>query len=61
MTKHKKNKAKEAPATEDGPADPHDVLRRPAHPPRPHVLALLIALALFVAWFVYLVYVAVFG
>jgi hypothetical protein len=61
MSKHKKLKPKDAPAAEETPADPHDVLRHPANPPRPHLVALLIALALFFAWFVYLVYVAVVG
>jgi hypothetical protein len=60
MAKPKKNKAKDAPAKEPS-GDPHDVLRQPANPPRPHMLALLVALALFLAWFVYLVYVAVVG
>lgn len=60
MAKPKKNKANDPPAKESSP-DPHDVLRQPANPPRPHLLALLIALALFFAWFVYLVYVAVVG
>jgi hypothetical protein len=60
MSKQKKHKPKDAPAEEPS-ADPHDVLRQPAHPPRPNWPALLIALLLFVAWFVYLVYVAVVG
>ena len=61
MAKHKKHKPKEAQAGETVPVDPHDVLRHPAYPPRPNLVALLIALALFFAWFVYLVYVAVVG
>lgn len=60
MSKQKKNKLKDATAAEPS-ADPHDVLRQPANPPRPNWPALLVALLLFVAWFVYLVYVAVVG
>jgi len=55
-----KSKAAE-PDPESPPPDPHAVLRHPASPPRPSVVAFLIALALFFAWFVYLVYVAVMG
>jgi hypothetical protein len=44
-----------APSTES--CDPHDVLRRPANPPRGNLIAFLIAVALFFAWFVYLVFV----
>ena len=61
MSKHKKHKQKAISGTEGPAADPHDVLRHPANPPKPNMLALLIALALFFAWFVYLVYVAVVG
>jgi hypothetical protein len=59
MAKHKKAK-KIAPDAES-PGDPHDVLRLPANPSKPNAVALLIALALFLFWFVYLVYVAVAG
>jgi hypothetical protein len=43
------------------PLDPHEVLRRPANPPRKNTVALLVALALLFGWFVYLVYVAAYG
>jgi len=59
MAKHKKPKKSEPEG--EKPVDPHDVLRHPAHPPRANVVALLIALSLFVLWFVYLIYVAVVG
>jgi hypothetical protein len=61
MSKHKKHKSKDATTSQETAVDPHDVLRHPASPPRPNLAALLIALALFFAWFVYLVYVAVAG
>jgi hypothetical protein len=61
MAKHKKQKPKEPPVDDSAPVDPHEVLRHPPDPPRPNLVALLIALALFFAWFVYLVYVAVVG
>ena len=60
MAKHKKPKKAE-PAQAEAPVDPHDVLRHPAHPPKGNPVALLVALGLFVLWFVYLVYVAVVG
>jgi hypothetical protein len=58
MSKQKKQKAK---AAEESTPDPHDVLRQPANPPRPNWPALIVALALFFAWFCYLVYVAWWG
>lgn len=58
MAKQKKHKTKDAPVAEEQSTDPHDVLRQPANPPRPNWPALIVALALFFAWFVYLVYVA---
>jgi len=58
MSKQKKPKSKSSPATEESGGDPHEVLRQPANPPRPHWPALVVALALFFAWFCYLVYVA---
>jgi hypothetical protein len=61
MSKHKKQKSKDTTTSQEAAVDPHDVLRHPASPPRPNLAALLIALALFFAWFVYLVYVAVAG
>jgi hypothetical protein len=60
MAKHKKPKKAQTTDT-DAPVDPHDVLRHPASPPKANAVALVIALSLFVLWFVYLVYVAVVG
>ena len=58
MAKQKKHKPKDASAAEEPSSDPHDVLRQPANPPRANWPALMVALALFFAWFCYLVYVA---
>jgi hypothetical protein len=63
MAKTKKP-AKEKPAPEGiGASQPmqRDELRQPANPPRPNMLAFLVALAAFFVWFVYLVCVAAFG
>lgn len=60
MAKQKKSKRAQ-PAEAEAPVDPHDVLRHPANPPKGNVVALLVALSLFLLWFVYLVYVAVVG
>ncbi len=63
MSKSKKSKAKStvvAPAAKK-PSDPHAVLKHPANPPRPNVASFLIALGVFFCWFLFLVYVAVWG
>jgi hypothetical protein len=61
MGKAKKSSQQEAKSEDVSDAsarDPHAVLRQPANPPRPHVALFLIAAALFLAWFAYLVFVA---
>ena len=61
MAKQKKQKPAQSPDKDAVAEDPHAVLRHPANPPRANLIALLLALTAFFAWFVYLIYVAVYG